>query len=86
MGGVARATSDAIVICEAAGFSRVLVETVGVGQNETAVVGLVDCLLLVMPPVGGDELQVRAGDYVQWSGQLLPHSCLVEGAWCISLC
>lgn len=58
LGGVAQATSDAILICEAAGFGRVLVETVGVGQNETAVVGLVDCLLLVMPPVGGDELQV----------------------------
>ena len=60
LGGVARATSDAIIICEAAGYTRVLVETVGVGQNETAVVGLVDCFLLVMPPVGGDELQVRA--------------------------
>lgn len=59
LGGVARATSDAIIICEAAGYSKVLVETVGVGQNETAVAGLVDCVLLVMPPVGGDELQVR---------------------------
>ena len=38
-----------------------LVETVGVGQSETAVQDLVDCFVLVLPPVGGDELQVRAG-------------------------
>eukprot|EP00884_Botryococcus_braunii_P015667 jgi/Botrbrau1/2784/Bobra.0164s0061.1 len=58
LGGVARATSDAIHICEAAGYNLVLVETVGVGQSETAAADVVDCLLLVMPPVGGDELQV----------------------------
>lgn len=39
-------------------WGQVLVETVGVGQSETAAADLVDCLLLVMPPVGGDELQV----------------------------
>ena len=58
LGGVARATNDAILIAEAAGYQRVLVETVGVGQSETAVADLVDCVLLVAPPVGGDELQV----------------------------
>jgi putative protein kinase ArgK-like GTPase of G3E family len=40
-----------MVICEAAGYDKVLVETVGVGQSEVAVADLVDCLLLVMPPV-----------------------------------
>ncbi|KAI3432586.1 hypothetical protein D9Q98_004134 [Chlorella vulgaris] len=58
LGGVARATFDAILICEAAGYSKVLVETVGVGQSETAVQDLVDIFVLVLPPVGGDELQV----------------------------
>lgn len=40
-----------MVICEAAGYDKVLVETVGVGQSEVAVADLVDCMLLVMPPV-----------------------------------
>jgi LAO/AO transport system kinase len=55
---VARATSDAVIACAAAGYTRVLVETVGVGQSETTVADNVDCLVLVVPPVGGDELQV----------------------------
>jgi hypothetical protein len=50
-GGVSRATFDAMLICEAAGYDRVLVETVGVGQSEVAVADLVDCMMLVMPPV-----------------------------------
>ncbi|KAK9828931.1 hypothetical protein WJX72_002862 [[Myrmecia] bisecta] len=58
LGGIARATADSILVCEAAGYKQVLIETVGVGQSETAVIDLVDCLLLVMPPVGGDDLQV----------------------------
>lgn len=51
VGGVSRATYDAMVICEAAGYDKVLVETVGVGQSEVAVADLVDCMVLVMPPV-----------------------------------
>jgi LAO/AO transport system kinase len=58
LGGVARATSDAVIIAEAAGYQRILVETVGVGQSETQVDQLVDCVLLVAPPAGGDEIQV----------------------------
>ncbi|KAL4421731.1 hypothetical protein ABPG77_002347 [Micractinium sp. CCAP 211/92] len=58
LGGVARSTFDAIILCEAAGYTKVLVETVGVGQSEVAVQDLVDLFLLVLPPVGGDELQV----------------------------
>lgn len=57
LGGVARATSDAIFICEAAGYDKILVETVGVGQSETLFSDLVDCSVLVLPPVGGDEWQ-----------------------------
>ena len=47
-----------MLICEAAGFDRILIETVGVGQSEVAVSDLVDVMLLVLPPVGGDDLQL----------------------------
>ena len=57
LGGVARRTRDAIVAVEAAGFDVVIVETVGVGQSETAVAEMVDMFLLLLPPAGGDELQ-----------------------------
>jgi LAO/AO transport system kinase len=57
LGGVARRTREAILLCEAAGFDVVLVETVGVGQSEVAVADLVDLFVLVASPAGGDELQ-----------------------------
>ena len=57
LGGVARRTREAMLVCEAAGFDVVVVETVGVGQSETAVAGMVDTFLLLIAPGGGDELQ-----------------------------
>jgi LAO/AO transport system kinase len=57
IGGVARRTREAILVCEAAGFDTVLVETVGAGQAETAVADMVDMFLLILPPAAGDELQ-----------------------------
>lgn len=57
LGGVARNTREALLLCEAAGFDVVLVETVGVGQSEVAVADLVDLFVLVASPTGGDELQ-----------------------------
>jgi len=57
LGGVARRTREAVWLCEAAGFDLVVVETVGVGQSETAVADLVDLCLLMIAPGGGDELQ-----------------------------
>ena len=57
LGGVARRTREALLVCEAAGFDVVIVETVGVGQSETAVAGMVDAFLLLLQPGGGDELQ-----------------------------
>ena len=57
LGGVTRRTREAMLLCEAAGFEVVLVETVGVGQSEVAVEGMVDCFLLLIAPGGGDELQ-----------------------------
>jgi LAO/AO transport system kinase len=56
-GGIARRTREAILLCEAAGFDAILVETVGVGQAETAVAEIVDIFVLILPPAGGDELQ-----------------------------
>ena len=57
IGGVARRTREAILVCEAAGFDIVLVETVGAGQAETTVAEMVDMFLLILPPAAGDELQ-----------------------------
>jgi LAO/AO transport system kinase len=56
-GGVARHTREAMLLCEAAGFDVILVETVGVGQSETAVADMVDTFVLFLLPGGGDELQ-----------------------------
>ena len=57
LGGVARKTSETIILCEAAGFDTILVETVGVGQSETSVHSMVDFFLLLMVAGAGDELQ-----------------------------
>ena len=57
LGGVARKTRETIVLCEAAGFNTVFVETVGVGQSETAVHSMVDFFLLIQLAGTGDELQ-----------------------------
>jgi LAO/AO transport system kinase len=57
LGGVARRTREAMLVCEAAGYQAVLIETVGVGQSETVVADMTDCLLALMLPGDGDELQ-----------------------------
>ncbi|HLY55458.1 MAG TPA: methylmalonyl Co-A mutase-associated GTPase MeaB [Stellaceae bacterium] len=57
LGGVARRTRDGILVCEAARFDVVIVETVGVGQSETAVADMVDLFCLLLQPGAGDELQ-----------------------------
>ena len=57
VGGVARRTREALLLCEAAGFDVVIVETVGSGQSDVAVAELVDVFVLLVPPAGGDELQ-----------------------------
>ncbi|MAA80447.1 MAG: methylmalonyl Co-A mutase-associated GTPase MeaB [Deltaproteobacteria bacterium] len=57
LGGVAQKTRESILLCEAAGFDIIIVETVGVGQSEVEVSNMVDCFLALMLPGGGDELQ-----------------------------
>lgn len=57
LGGVARKTRESVILCEAAGFNRIIIETVGVGQSETAVHSMVDFFLLIQLAGTGDELQ-----------------------------
>lgn len=57
LGGVARRTREAMLLCEAAGFDVIIVETVGVGQSETMVADMTDVFLLLLQPGSGDELQ-----------------------------
>jgi LAO/AO transport system kinase len=57
LGGVAEKTRETMLACEAAGFDIVIVETVGVGQSETAVAGMTDCFVLLQLPNAGDDLQ-----------------------------
>ena len=90
LGGVARRTGESLLVCEAAGFDVVLVETVGVGQSETEVDGLVDVFVLLVAPGGGDELQgIKRGitemaDIVvvtKADGDLLPSARHVAGEY-----
>jgi LAO/AO transport system kinase len=57
LGGVARKTRETIILCEAAGYDTIIIETVGVGQSETAAHSMVDCFLLLVLAGAGDELQ-----------------------------
>lgn len=57
LGGVAEKTREAMLLCEAAGFDVIIIETVGVGQSETTVAGMVDMFVLLQLPNAGDELQ-----------------------------
>ncbi len=57
LGGVTRRSREALILCEAAGYDVIIVETVGVGQSETRVAEMTDMFLLLMLPGGGDELQ-----------------------------
>lgn len=57
LGGIQERTSEAIILCEAAGFDLIIVETVGVGQSEIEVRKLVDCMAMLLLPNAGDELQ-----------------------------
>lgn len=57
LGGVAQKTRETIILCEAAGYNMIFIETVGVGQSEIAVHSMVDCFLLLILPGAGDDLQ-----------------------------
>ena len=75
LGGVARRTREAMLLCEAAGFDVVLVETVGVGQSEVAVAAMVDLFLLLLAPAGGDELQGVKRGIVELADLIVVNKC-----------
>lgn len=71
LGGVARRTREAMLLCEAAGFDVIFIETVGVGQSETAVADMTDMFLLLLLPGGGDELQGLKRGIVEMADMVL---------------
>jgi LAO/AO transport system kinase len=71
LGGVADKTREAMLICEAAGFDVILVETVGVGQSETTVAGMVDIFVLLQLPNAGDDLQAIKKGIVELADVIL---------------
>jgi LAO/AO transport system kinase len=75
LGGVARRTRETMLLCEAAGYSNIIVETVGVGQSEIAVRSMTDFFLLLMIPGAGDELQgIKRGIIEQIDGMVINKS------------
>ena len=71
LGGVAQKTREAILLCEAAGYGVVIVETVGVGQSEVAVAGMVDMFVLLQLPHAGDELQALKKGIIELADMVL---------------
>jgi LAO/AO transport system kinase len=79
-GGIARRTRETMLLCEAAGFDVVLVETVGVGQGETAVAEMVDFFLVLVLPGSGDELQGIKKGVLELADAIAVNKCDGEGA------
>ena len=79
-GGIARRTRESILLCEAAGFDVILVETVGVGQGETAVSEMVDLFLGLMLPGSGDELQGIKKGILELADIIAINKCDGDGA------
>mgnify|MGYP006084841311 FL=1 len=75
LGGVTRATHESILLCEAAGFDRIIVETVGVGQSETSVRQLTDAFILLMLPGAGDDLQGIKRGIMEMADLILVNKC-----------
>jgi LAO/AO transport system kinase len=73
LGGVSGKTREAMLLCEAAGFDVILIETVGVGQSETAVKSMVDFFLLLMLSGAGDELQGIKKGIMEMADMLVIH-------------
>ena len=75
LGGVARKTRETIILCEAAGFDKIFVETVGVGQSETACHSMVDFFLLIQVAGTGDELQGIKRGIMEISDGIIINKC-----------
>lgn len=78
LGGVARRTREAMLLCEAAGYDVVLVETVGVGQSETTVAEMVDFFLVLMLATAGDELQGIKRGILELADAIAVNKCDAE--------
>jgi LAO/AO transport system kinase len=79
-GGIARRTRETMLLCEAAGFDVIFVETVGVGQSETAVADMVDFFLLLALPGAGDELQGIKKGVLELADAIAVNKCDGDGA------
>ena len=75
LGGVARRTREGMLVCEAAGYDVIIVETVGVGQSETTVASMVDFFLVLMLPGAGDELQGIKKGIIEIADALAVNKC-----------
>jgi LAO/AO transport system kinase len=73
LGGVAHRTRETLLVCEAAGFDVVIVETVGVGQSEAAVASMVDFFAVLLQPAAGDELQGMKKGVLELADALVVH-------------
>ncbi len=78
LGGVARKTRESILLCEAAGYDVILVETVGVGQSETVVADMVDFFLVLMLPNAGDELQGIKKGVLEAADMIAVNKCDID--------
>ena len=75
LGGVGPATADTIFLCEMAGYSNVLVESVGVGQSETFIDQIVDCVILVLHAGAGDLLQASKRGIMESADVIVVNKC-----------
>ncbi|XP_056013230.1 methylmalonic aciduria type A protein, mitochondrial-like isoform X2 [Ostrea edulis] len=75
LGGVTRTTNEAVLVCEAAGYDIILIETIGVGQTEFVVADMVDMFCLLIPPAGGDELQGIKKGIVEVADLVVVNKC-----------
>lgn len=80
LGGVAEKTREAMLLCEAAGFDVIIVETVGVGQSETAVAGMTDIFCLLQLPNAGDDLQAIKKGIVELADLIVINKADIDGA------
>ena len=78
LGGVAERTRETLLLCEAAGFDIVIVETVGVGQSETAVAGMTDCFVLLQLPNAGDDLQAIKKGVMELADLVVIHKADID--------
>ena len=80
LGGVTDHTREALLLCEAAGFDVVIVETVGVGQSETAVASMTDCYVLLQLPNAGDDLQAIKRGVMELADLVVIHKADIDAA------